>query len=64
MDDFVLARYADLIIRVGLNLQRGQRLLILGPIVVRVNCEIFIVLFRINDNLADIRNHVLSAVKD
>jgi aminopeptidase len=32
MDDFVLARYADLIIRVGLNLQRGQRLLILGPI--------------------------------
>ncbi len=32
MDELALARYADLIVRVGLNLQPGQRLLILGPI--------------------------------
>jgi aminopeptidase len=32
MDPIVLERYADLIIRVGLNLQKGQRLLVLGPI--------------------------------
>jgi aminopeptidase len=32
MDDVGLARYADLIVRVGLNLQPGQRLLIIGPI--------------------------------
>ena len=32
MDDLSLSRYADLVIRVGLNLQAGQRLLILGPL--------------------------------
>jgi aminopeptidase len=32
MDEALLARYADLIVRVGLNLQPGQRLLIIGPI--------------------------------
>jgi aminopeptidase len=32
MDERSLARYADLIVRVGLNLQPGQRLLVLGPI--------------------------------
>jgi len=32
MDDLTLARYADLVIRIGLNLQPGQRLLVLGPI--------------------------------
>lgn len=30
--------------------------LILGPIIVRVNCEILIVIFSINDTLTDIRN--------
>src|SRR5436190_7277988 len=32
MDDLTLARYADLVIRIGLNLQPGQRLLVLGPL--------------------------------
>jgi len=32
MDDLSLSRYADLVVRVGLNLQAGQRLLILGPL--------------------------------
>ena len=37
----------------------GIVLLILGPIVVRMYCEFFIVAFRINDNIADMRNHML-----
>jgi aminopeptidase len=32
MDEVSLRRYAELVIRVGLNLQRGQRLLIIGPL--------------------------------
>jgi aminopeptidase len=32
MDDQTLTRYADLVVRVGLNLQRGQRLLVIGPL--------------------------------
>jgi hypothetical protein len=35
----------------------GILLLLLGPIVVRIYCEIVIVLFRINENLTDIRNN-------
>ncbi|MBX6322579.1 MAG: DUF4282 domain-containing protein [Rhodospirillaceae bacterium] len=37
----------------------GIVLLVLGPIVVRMYCEFFIVVFRINDNIADMRNHML-----
>ena len=32
MDDHTLTRYADLVVRVGLNLQPGQRLLVIGPL--------------------------------
>jgi aminopeptidase len=32
MDEISLRRYAELVIRVGLNLQPGQRLLIIGPL--------------------------------
>ncbi len=35
----------------------GLLIIILGPIVVRVDCELLIILFRINDNLIDIRNN-------
>lgn len=34
----------------------GIQTLILGPIVVRVVCEFFILFFRMNDTLTDIRN--------
>ncbi len=37
----------------------GIVLLFLGPVVVRMYCEFFIVAFRINDNIADMRNHML-----
>jgi aminopeptidase len=32
MDDYALRAYADLIVRVAINLRRGQRLLIIGPL--------------------------------
>ncbi len=35
----------------------GIGMIILGPIMVRIYCEILIVIFRINDNLIDIRNN-------
>lgn len=35
----------------------GLALLLLGPLAVRVYCEIFIVLFRMNQTLTDIRNN-------
>jgi hypothetical protein len=38
----------------------GALLLIAGPLIVRVYCEIFIVAFKINDSLTDIRSHVLT----
>jgi hypothetical protein len=42
----------------------GVLLLLLGPIVVRVNCEIIIILFRINENLTEIRNSRTLAARD
>jgi hypothetical protein len=35
----------------------GLALLLLGPLVVRVYCEILIVIFRMNESLTDIRNN-------
>lgn len=34
----------------------GLMMIVLGPIVVRIYCELLIVIFSINDNLNDIRN--------
>jgi len=35
----------------------GLGMIILGPIMVRIYCELLILMFRINDNLVDIRNN-------
>ena len=35
----------------------GFLVLIIGPLLVRVGCEILIVFFRINQTLTEIRNH-------
>jgi hypothetical protein len=35
---------------------KGLLVMVMGAIMVRVGCEVLIVLFRINDNLAAIRN--------
>ena len=41
----------------GGSVVRGVLSIVTGLIVVRVGCEVLIVLFRINDNLAAIREH-------
>jgi len=40
----------------GGGILKGLLAMVVGVIVVRVGCEVLIVLFRINDNLAAIRN--------
>ncbi len=40
----------------GGGILKGLLAMVVGLIVVRVGCEVLIVLFRINDNLAAIRN--------
>jgi hypothetical protein len=35
----------------------GLALLLLGPVAVRVYCEVFILLFRMNETLTDIKNN-------
>ncbi|MBS3819923.1 DUF4282 domain-containing protein [bacterium] len=35
----------------------GLVIIILGPIMIRIYCEILILIFRINDSLVDIRNN-------
>lgn len=35
---------------------RGLQTLILGPIIVRIACELIILFFRINETLTDIKN--------
>ncbi len=40
----------------GGGILKGLLEMVVGVIVVRVGCEVLIVLFRINDNLAAIRN--------
>ena len=37
---------------------QGLIMLVLGPIAVRVYCELLILLFKMNDSLSDIRNAV------
>ncbi|HYA37929.1 MAG TPA: DUF4282 domain-containing protein [Candidatus Methylomirabilis sp.] len=39
----------------GGGIVKGLLIMVVGPILVRVGCEVLIVLFRINDNLAAIR---------
>jgi len=39
----------------GGSIVKGLLILVVGPIVVRVGCEVLIVLFHINDHLAAIR---------
>jgi len=41
----------------GTGVLAGLAVLLLGPLVVRVYCEILIVIFRINESLTDIRNN-------
>jgi hypothetical protein len=41
----------------GAGFLPGLAVLILGPLVVRVYCEILIVIFRINESLTDIRKN-------
>ena len=41
----------------GGSILKGLLAMVLGLIVVRVGCEVLIVLFRINDNLAAIREN-------
>jgi hypothetical protein len=41
----------------GGNILKGLLAMVVGLIVVRVGCEVLIVLFRINDNLAAIREN-------
>ena len=41
----------------GAHVLKGLLTLLLGPVVVRVYCEILIVVFRINDTLTDIRKN-------
>ncbi|MFO8055684.1 MAG: DUF4282 domain-containing protein [bacterium] len=41
----------------ALSVAGGIGLIILGPIGVRIYCELMIIIFRINDNLVDIRNN-------
>lgn len=40
----------------------GLLLLVLGPLMVRVYCEILIVLFTINDTLTDIKNKMRDTI--
>jgi hypothetical protein len=40
----------------GGGILKGLLAMVVGAVVVRVGCEVLIVLFRINDNLAAIRN--------
>ena len=42
----------------GLNVFKGLLILIFGPLIVRVYCEILIIFFRINETLTEIK-HVL-----
>lgn len=37
---------------------RGFELLVLGPILIRIFCEVLILFFRINETLTDIKNAV------
>jgi len=39
----------------GMQVLAGVLMLLVGPLLVRVNCEILIVFFRMNDTLTDIR---------
>jgi hypothetical protein len=41
----------------GAHVLKGLMLLLLGPVAVRVYCEILILFFRMNDTLTDIRNN-------
>jgi membrane protease subunit (stomatin/prohibitin family) len=43
----------------GSQILSGFMLIILGPVGVRIYCELLIVIFKINDSLTDIRNHKL-----
>ncbi len=40
----------------------GIKILILGPIVVRMACEILILFFRINETLTDIKNNISTEI--
>lgn len=40
----------------GPNVLKGVLLLLLGPIAVRIYCEILIIFFRINETLTEIKN--------
>jgi ABC-type dipeptide/oligopeptide/nickel transport system permease subunit len=40
----------------GLNVFKGLMILILGPLAVRVYCEILIIFFRINETLTEIKH--------
>jgi hypothetical protein len=44
----------------GPNVLKGLAILILGPLAVRIYCEILIIFFRINETLTEIK-HVLEA---
>ncbi|MGZ4392455.1 MAG: DUF4282 domain-containing protein [Gaiellaceae bacterium] len=38
----------------------GLLVIFIGPLVVRIYCEILILFFRMNDSVSDIRNHLLA----
>lgn len=40
----------------GSNIAMGVLSIVLGPIIVRIYCELLIVIFRINDTLTEIKN--------
>lgn len=44
----------------GSQVLGGVLVLILGPLAVRVNCELLIIIFRIHDRLVDIRDNTSS----
>lgn len=44
----------------GTSFWRGLVIIVLGPIMVRIWCELVMVVFRINETLTDIRNHQIN----
>ncbi|MBU0722779.1 DUF4282 domain-containing protein [Patescibacteria group bacterium] len=47
----------------GVFVLQGIFLLLLGPLIVRIYCEVLIIFFRINENLVEIKNNTNRGVE-
>ncbi|MFC4402548.1 DUF4282 domain-containing protein [Gracilibacillus xinjiangensis] len=48
----------------GFQVFTGLLTIILGPLVIRIYCELLILMFKMNDALQDIREHVTVSKRD